>query len=216
MSSERIGPGKATAMSAQPFVYRSVQGVSGQSSIAPAWGEGLTRGPQPEHEQAWQRGFEEGKKQASREFQEALAQERQVIASAIADFVAERNTYFRDVEPEVVRLALAIARRILHREAQLDPLVLSGAVRVALEKASGSSVVKLHVHPSQMAAWENFFTRQQDLSSLPVLVPDPALEPDRCVLHTALGTTEIHLESQLKEVEQGFFDLLERRPRSAE
>jgi len=39
------------------------------------------------------------------------------------------------VEHEVVKLALAVAARILRREAQMDPLLLTGAVRVALDNS---------------------------------------------------------------------------------
>ena len=46
----------------------------------------------------------------------------------------------------------------------------------------------------------------------PELVGDPDLEPSRCILETELGATEIGLETQLKEIEQGFLDLLAQRP----
>jgi flagellar biosynthesis/type III secretory pathway protein FliH len=44
------------------------------------------------------------------------------------------------------------------------------------------------------------------------VVEDPAMQADRCVLQTALGTTEVGVEVQLKEIEQGLFDLLAKRP----
>ena len=37
------------------------------------------------------------------------------------EFRRERSRYFAGVEAEVVKLALAIAARVLHREAKLDP-----------------------------------------------------------------------------------------------
>ena len=55
------------------------------------------------------------------------------------EFARERTKYFADVEAEVVKLALAIAARVLHREAELDPLLLTGVVRVALEKVAEDS-----------------------------------------------------------------------------
>jgi flagellar assembly protein FliH len=47
-------------------------------------------------------------------------------------------------------------------------------------------------------------------------VGDPTLPQGHCTLETDFGTTEISLETQLKEIEQGFFDLLERRPKGGE
>ena len=47
----------------------------------------------------------------------------------------------------------------------------------------------------------------------PELIGDAALKPGECLLETEVGSTQISLETQLKEIEQGFFDLLEQRPR---
>ena len=47
-----------------------------------------------------------------------------------------------------MQLALAIARKILHREAQVDPLLLAGMVRVALEKIESHTKVSVRVHPA--------------------------------------------------------------------
>ena len=57
----------------------------------------------------------------------------------------ERDQFLRTIEQEVVRLALAIAARILRREAQTDPLFLVGAVRVALGQLAATMQVRLRV-----------------------------------------------------------------------
>jgi len=116
------------------------------------------------------------------------------------------------VEAEAVGLAVAIARKILHREAQVDPLLLAGVVRVGLDKVAAGTSVRLRVHPTQVQAWKEFFSQQHDLQSLPELMGDPTLGPGRCLLETELGSTDLTLETQLKEIEQGFFDLLAQRP----
>ena len=43
---------------------------------------------------------------------------------------------------------------------------------------------------------------------------DSALPHGECSLETEVGSTQISLDTQLKEIEQGFFDLLEQRPRA--
>jgi hypothetical protein len=63
-------------------------------------------------------------------------------AELIQSFTQERDRFLHAVEREVVELALAVAARILRREAQMDPLLLTGAVRVALGQLSGSTQVK--------------------------------------------------------------------------
>ena len=81
---------------------------------------------------------EQGRREARQAVEQQIHGEQQrlqaQILQSLEQFRLERQNYFHNVEGEVVRLALAIAARVLHREAHLDPLLLSGAVRVALEK----------------------------------------------------------------------------------
>ena len=50
-------------------------------------------------------------------------------------------------------------------------------------------------------------------TAAPEIVGDPGLQPGECTLETELGSTHLSLDTQLKEIEQGFMDLLEQRPR---
>jgi flagellar assembly protein FliH len=157
-------------------------------------------------------GREEGEAQARAEYANKSAAEREALLQALREFAHERETYFSRVEAEVVGLALGIARKILHREAQVDPLLLAGVVRVGLDKVAAGTHVRLRVHPDQIPAWQEFFAQLPDLQSVPELMGDAALGPGHCRLETELGSTDLTLETQLKEIEQGFFDLLAQRP----
>ena len=161
---------------------------------------------------AWEAGVQEGESRMRAACEQALAQERAALAAALAKFAEERAAYFRKVEAEVVHLALAVARKVLHREAQMDRMFLAGAVRVALEKVATGSSLKLKVHPEAHPAWQEFLRGASDWPVLPELAADPAVEPGQCVLETTLGATRFGAEPQLKEIEQGFFDLLAARP----
>jgi flagellar assembly protein FliH len=163
-------------------------------------------------EQARALGIKEGEARAGAKFDQELGAERAAIAKALRDFAHEREAYFSRVEAEVVKLAVEIARKILHREVQVDPLLLAGVVRVALEKIAAGTSVRLRVHPDHVYAWHDFFANQQNLRPVPELLGDGTLGMGHCVLETALGTTDLTLESQLAEVERGFFDLLAQRP----
>lgn len=159
-------------------------------------------------------GRQEGETKAQAAFDAHLARLRQDVAVALADFARERAAYYQQVEGEVVRLALSIARKILHREAQVDPLLLAGMVRVALERIESGTKVVVRVHPQQVSECRGYFARHMEPHAVPEVVEDSALEMDRCVLETVLGTTELGTEVQLKEIEQGLFDLLAQRPQA--
>ncbi len=153
----------------------------------------------------------ETEKRLRREYEEKLAREAVRIGGAIDAFAHERQTYFSQVENEVVRLALAIAARVLHREAQVDPMLLAALVRVAVEKMHEGTSVTLRVAPGAATKWREYLGGTINGSTITVN-EDPQADPEDCILETELGMANFAIESQLKEVEQGFFDLLAHRP----
>ncbi len=53
-----------------------------------------------------------------------------------------------------MQLAIAIARRILHRELSLDPGAMQALAQVALGRLERQEIHRVWVHPSQAAAVE--------------------------------------------------------------
>jgi flagellar assembly protein FliH len=157
-------------------------------------------------------GRQQGALECRTKFEEQLAAERAALARALADFARERAPYYQKLEEAAVRLALSVARKVLHREAQVDPLLLMGIVRVALERIEGATGVALLVHPQQAAEWRRYLAAHLEAGALPEIVEDPALGLQQCVLRTSMGTADLGLEPQLKEIEQGLMDLLAARP----
>ncbi|MEO6817023.1 MAG: FliH/SctL family protein [Edaphobacter sp.] len=152
----------------------------------------------------------ESRQEWEEELKERVVVERTRVAQALETFGVERKRYFIDVEGEVVKLALAIAARILHREAKLDPLLLTAAVRVALDKVTDNSTMELRVPASELESWKNAL--KMEAESRVQLVGDVRLGVGECILETAVGKVELGIQAQLKEIEKGFFDLLQQRP----
>jgi len=163
-------------------------------------------------EQARALGVKEGEDRARARFELELAASREAIATAVQDFEGAKEAYFHRVEAVVVKLAVEIARKILHREVQVDPLLLAGVVRVALETVPAGTTVRLRVHPDHVYAWHDFFANHETSRPIPELLGDATLGIGHCVLETALGTTDLAMEPQLDEIERGFFDLLAQHP----
>jgi flagellar assembly protein FliH len=224
MSSERHHGGDtsaATAVRTQPFHYSSGGAASTATALestahSPADWDGQNADAFPNPEQAekvgFERGIQEGLSRARASCEQQLNVERTAVSAALQEFVVQRQSYFNRVEPEIVQLALAIARKILHREAQMDPLLLTGMVHVALEKIDSGTRVRLRVHPADIRFWNEHFSNSIADSRAPELIGDPTLQHGECALETEIGSTQISLDTQLKEIEQGFFDLLGQRP----
>jgi len=158
-------------------------------------------------------GIQEGLLQAQ---QKAAGQPQELarIAEVIRNFQQQASEYFGRVEVELIHLALAIAAKILHREAQVDRMLVAALAKVALEKLQRGTHVTLHVHPDEADAWKSYL--QLNLSGWANIKveSDSKIARQNCIVETELGETELGIEAQLKEVERGFFDLLAQRPGS--
>ncbi len=163
-------------------------------------------------ETAREQGFRQGEAQARLAAERVLDETRQAVSSALKEFEQQRADYFRRVESEVVRLALAIARKVLHREAQLDPLLLSGVVRVALDQMQAGTRVVLRTSIDAAETWRKFCAEHCRERQSVEVIGDNSLTGPACLLQTEVGSTEISLEGQLQEIQSGFFDLLGERP----
>ncbi|MBE7182500.1 MAG: hypothetical protein INR71_15060 [Terriglobus roseus] len=121
--------------------------------------------------------------------------------------MAEKKKYFAGLEKEVVRLALAIAERVLHRESAMDPTLLAGAARVVLEQVDQESPATLLVGQGDAAQWK---AAMVTLDREVAIREDASLQRGECLLQTESGSFELGLKSQLCEIERGFFELLGR------
>ena len=128
------------------------------------------------------------------------------IERMLADFAVERDRYLQSVEYEVVKLALAVAARILRREAQMDPLLLTGAVRVALGQLAASTNVRLRVPQGELDLWKESVAHLPGLSVKAQVLPGDCMRLGDCVVETELGSVDLGVRAQLSEIERGFFD----------
>jgi flagellar assembly protein FliH len=164
------------------------------------------------------RVFESGREQGRQEGHKAehdaqsgsqAAMQRQRVQQAaelLESFTQEQNLYLQKLEHEVVKLALAVAARILRREAQMDPLLLTGAVRVALGQLSQSTQVRLRVPPAELALWTEAIALVPNLTVKPTVIAGEGMRLGDCVIETESGSVDLGIRAQLGEIERGFFD----------
>ena len=153
-----------------------------------------------------ERGRQEGI-ETGREVQKAEAERRKrQLGELVEKFAQERDRYLQAVEQEVVKLALAVAARILRREAQMDPLLLTGAVRVALGQLARSSEVRLRVPAAEVDLWTETIALVPHLTMKPEVLAEAGMRLGDCVVESKVGTVDLGIRSQLGEIERGFFD----------
>jgi len=167
-----------------------------------------------ETRRAFEAGRERGRQEGRLAEREALAaqqaaalerHERQ-LAALVGSFTVERDRYLHAVEQEVVKLALAVAARILRREAQMDPLLLTGAVRVAMGQLSASTEIRLRVPASELDLWTETVALLPNPDVKLEVIAGEEMRLGDCLIESKLGTVDLGIRSQLGEIERGFFD----------
>lgn len=156
---------------------------------------------------AYQQGFEEGQAAARRHFAAEVEAMQGKLARAIEELTGLRARSRRESEQDVVALALAVARRILHRELTVAPEALLGLVKAALDKMESREIHRVRVARSDAAGVRQFFERMGPPQRVEVMA-DPALEPGSVRIESAAGTLDASVDTQLDEIERGFADLV--------
>ncbi len=159
--------------------------------------------------EAYQRGFAEGKnlgkEQAAAEVQPVLER----LSRSLSEISALRPRVRREGEKDLVKLAIAIARRVLHRELTIDPESIEGLIKVALERLESRELCTVRVHPDQEAHVRLLLDRFTHSRKIEIIA-DKSLRLGDVVLETEHGSIDASVEAQLSEIERGFADRLER------
>ena len=156
-------------------------------------------------------GFAEAEAALKQASQQRSNREAARIATTIAHFEQTRKEYFARVEAEVVQLALTIAGKILHRESQVDRLLVAALVQIALSQLREGAAATIRLRPEETGRWRNHFAAA-GLSVEVKIIDDADLAIGDCLLETEMGTVNFSLDAQLKELERGFLDVLAQRP----
>ncbi len=145
-----------------------------------------------------------GRQRAAAEVEPVL----QRLARSIEDIGSLRARLRREAEADLVRLALAIARRVLRRELAVDPEALRGLALAALEKLQAGEIRRVRAHPSHIASIQACLRESAGISI--EIVADPGRPPGSVVFETARGDLDASIETQLSEIERGLADVLRR------
>ena len=127
---------------------------------------------------------------------------------SIAEFATLRRRICKEAEQDLVRLSVAIAKKILHRELSVDPQALAGVVKAALETIESREIKKIRLHPKEIEAIRSGLV-SAGLGPEVEIIADGSLERGAILLDTVKGELDCSVHTQLLEIERGFVDRLE-------
>jgi flagellar assembly protein FliH len=115
-----------------------------------------------------------------------------------------------EAEEDLVKLAIAIARRVLHRELATDPDAILGLVKAAAAKLNARDVRRLRLSPNYYAVVAAHRAALELSPGLHV-ESDESLGSDSIIFETVRGELDATVGTQLAEIERGLTDLVRRK-----
>jgi len=127
------------------------------------------------------------------------------LAQTLDELKALRGTLIRQTEQQMVQLALAIARKILRREATIDQDLIVAMARVALERVGESGIATIRLNPEDHASTVQ---RHGDhwAGSRVKVIADPSISRGGCVVESEFGFVDASVDAQFEQVAQALAD----------
>lgn len=144
-------------------------------------------------EQARKEGFVVGETEGKARTTEALV--------ALED---KRERFYADAEPEIIKLAVAVAEKIIGVVANDRPDVVKDVVRQALERSIGDRiVVRLNPEDYKTMMSENYeFKDVIDRTKRIMYKEDESILKGGCIVETEVGTIDAQLETQMEAIKK--------------
>jgi flagellar assembly protein FliH len=166
-------------------------------------------------EDGLRKGAEDGRASgalaALTEHRARLEQLAKTLTAAIAELDASRTRLESTAGTEVIKLAVAIARRVTKLQASRDPDVLTENILAAMKLVVHSTDVRIAIHPTQRQALTEILPKlrmQWPNVTHVELVDEAGLTPGACRILTADGQIDAELDRQIDRVAS---DLLPNR-----
>jgi flagellar assembly protein FliH len=145
------------------------------------------------------KGFAEGERAGAAAAQAQSAALAKQLTGSLEDLTRVRAEMIRHTEKQMVQLAVAVARRVVHREVSLDPNLLLAMMRVALDRLSEAVRVTVRLHPADHRSAVAALAGQESQEHV-TLVADPRLPRGGCRVESDYGDIEAGVDGQIQEV----------------
>jgi hypothetical protein len=119
------------------------------------------------------------------------------IATATDRFQRDRERSLASSERELIELVLAICRRVLLAELQLNPLVIERLVQAGLEALASGDKLSVRLGPFFADAVPSIQESLDQRGVSSVVVIDPSVGAQGCVLATELGRVDESVTTRL-------------------
>lgn len=158
-----------------------------------------------EAEDIQRRAYHEGFAQGEAAGQELAAQKLEPVLQSLRALIesigGDRQALAERQEGELIKLAMLIATRVLHREIEIDHEAVIGVARAALEKVIRAEKIEIKVSPFDLEIIQQVAGAENPPDWLPANVQiegDFKIGRGGCEIHTDSGEIDATIETQLR------------------
>lgn len=140
---------------------------------------------------------------------ERVGKRMETLLPALETLMAEMNNTKAELlnrwEQSALKVATAIAERIIRREVAQDPQITLDLIADSLRLAAGMTEISLHISPTD---YDNLGTQITRLAETvghlapSAIVADADISPGGCCVKTQFGEIDQQIESQLRRIEE--------------
>ena len=154
--------------------------------------------------QAYLKGHQKGEKAGQEIILQQLAPFLEHFRVMSDVLVGLRDRQLKALEPEILRLAVKIAKRIVHEELSVNDEVVCGVARAAVEEAVDREHVRILVSPDDCEFLERYkpeLLTVQGVRQIEIEA-DPSIGPGGCVVETTSGEIDARIEAQQSKFDE--------------
>lgn len=159
-------------------------------------------------EKGWADGENAGFERSAKKLEPLLDSLRQ----ALGQLNNLRDETYHRIEKEVVELALAIARKVICREIEMDRKIVACVAREALAKVEDPGKIKIKMNPQDLQFINETKYKFSDLIGgidNVSLEAEENIQSGGCIIESSLGEIDARIERQILAVEESFRNALE-------
>jgi len=149
------------------------------------------------------RGRAEAQAQAQVALDRAVADLRGQLTAALDELASLKVEMAARAEKDLVRLALAIAHKIVQREVRVDHEIALALTRVALARVHSRAGATVRLHPDDYSYVCAHRAKLNSEAAIEI-IEDRNVGPGGCIVQSEMGEIDARIEQQFAEIEQDF------------
>jgi flagellar assembly protein FliH len=154
--------------------------------------------------EAYEKGFEQGQKDGLALEKTRLDEMGRQVEELFSELRDLKIQIYHESEEEILKLAMAVARKIIGEEVRTNVKIVQNSIKSALKFLTDKRKVRIIINPEDMEETKRMLP---DLSRLTrggnfQLTENSAIDRGGCVLETGFGKINARIDDQLKGLEE--------------